>query len=122
MRMGKAIDDCRIYELTVAVGITCVAGLQIVAASRKGRVALKGLGIGAVKHKLNLIGMLKDYLGITDETVLRGERDPVDTSRQLTGAVSLNSHIEAPLMEGINQGLVSKERRLTAGKDNHERV
>ena len=120
MRMGKAIDDCRIYELTVAVGITCVAGLQIVAAGRKGRIALKSLGIGAVKHKLNLIGMLKDYLGITDETVLRGERDPVATSRQWTGAVSLNGHIEAPLMEGINQGLVSIERRLTAGEDDHE--
>ena len=120
--MGKAIAYCRLNELTVAVGITCIAGLQIVAAGRKGRVALKSLGIGTVKHKLNLIGLLKDYLGITDETVLRGERDPVDTSRQLTGAVSLNGHIEAPLMKGINQGLVSIERRLTAGKDDHERV
>ena len=84
--------------------------------------ALKSLGISAVKHEFNLIGMVKDYLGITDETVLRGESHPVDTSRQLTGAVSLNGHIEAPLMEGINQGLVSIERRLTAGKDDHERV
>ena len=120
MRMGKAIDDCRIYELTVAVGITCVAGLQIVAGGREGRVALKGLGIGAVKNELNLIGMFKDYFGIIDEAVFRRESYPVDVRMQRTGAVSLNGHIAASFMEGINQGLVSIERRLTAGEDDHE--